>query len=343
MFNASKTRPAVRALMTGVALLTLASCGSGHVVSSSPATDAADMTPPLSLNGALAGEAGLKTDLYDSELKEAVMRLNGMKLKMNDIDDALKDSGIALQRVKAMRDELDALDARFKALQLRMVVEGGAVEGGVADEAGVSGLMPVPVAGEVVTQKTTVTTTTVPADADLTLLKVTGVGAKDAPQPLTDQMGVSVPDAAAPKAVAKPVVEAPKPVAKAEAPKAGTTKADETKPAPVAGKAGVQGVRVGTHDDTVRVVLDVNGATDFTTSLDGGEKILTVELPKTKWAAAETQAAPKNPLIASYTAQASGGGSVALFALKGDTKIVKTHTLKAAGGKPARIIIDLSK
>ena len=113
-------------------------------------------------------------------------------------------------------------------------------------------------------------------------------------------------------------------------------------PAPT-GK-GVAGVRIGAHEGSVRIVLDINGAVPkFSADLDGQEKLLTVDLPKTVWSAPKSDKIANNPLVASYSAQPSDGGTVAAFVLKGDTKILETKTLKGEGGKPTRLIIDLSR
>ncbi|NBX65787.1 MAG: hypothetical protein EBQ96_02205 [Proteobacteria bacterium] len=116
------------------------------------------------------------------------------------------------------------------------------------------------------------------------------------------------------------------------------------KVAPQKSGSGVVGVRVGAHSDSVRIVLDVMGGKDkFTANLDNAEKVLMVELPDTSWSGAKTETLKGNPLVASYTAQPSGKGTVLAVALKGETKILGSKTLKGAAGKPTRLIIDLSK
>lgn len=141
---------------------------------------------------------------------------------------------------------------------------------------------------------------------------------------------VSTPPAAAqtPTQISKPVVETVAPAKSAS---------------PVLTGDGVAGVRLGTHPDRVRIVLDVNGSTKFSTHIDNGEKLLTVELPETGWSAAKTQAFKGMPVVDSYMAQGEGKGTIVAFTLKGETKILEMKTLKGSGGRPSRVIIDLAK
>jgi len=112
----------------------------------------------------------------------------------------------------------------------------------------------------------------------------------------------------------------------------------------ITGENGVQGVRIGVHPDNVRVVLDVVGKTaGYSANVDASEKLLTVDLPNTKWAGQMNATVKNNPLISSWTAQDSGQGSVVVFTLKSDAKISSQSVIKGSAGKPARIVIDLAK
>lgn len=150
----------------------------------------------------------------------------------------------------------------------------------------------------------------------------------EAPTPLMGDM--AKPADAANGQISKPVMD--------EAP----AKAADAAAAPKGN--GVVGVRVGAHPDSVRIVLDVMGGKDkFTANLDNAEKVLMVELPDTAWSAAKSEAIKGNPLVASYSAQKSGNGTVLALTLKAETKILSSKTLKGSGGKPTRLLIDLSK
>ena len=146
-----------------------------------------------------------------------------------------------------------------------------------------------------------------------------------APTPLITHEPVTVVETTQ---ISKPVVEA-KPV-----------KAPEQI---ITGETGVQGVRLGVHGDTVRVVLDVVGKTGYSANVDGAEKLLTIDLPNTKWAGQMNATVKNNPLISSWTAQESGQGSVVVFTLKSDAKIASQSTLKGTGTKPSRLVIDLAR
>lgn len=133
------------------------------------------------------------------------------------------------------------------------------------------------------------------------------------PTPLMGEMAASS-DAQ----ISKPVVDEKPAAAASSAPKA---------------VAGANGVRIGTHADYVRIVLDVaKGGAKFTTNLDNAEKILTVETPDASFTGGGKV---NSPVVSSWSAQ----GNVLAFVLKGDTKVIKTLTLK----NPTRIMIDLAK
>ncbi|MBU6234751.1 MAG: hypothetical protein KGQ41_02815 [Alphaproteobacteria bacterium] len=151
------------------------------------------------------------------------------------------------------------------------------------------------------------------------------------PAPETVAGDTVMPEKTASGQISKPVVD--------EAP---AKKADKAA-APAPKGDGVAGVRIGVHPDRVRIVLDVNGPTKFTSNVDNGEKLLTVELPSTTWSAPKTQAFKGLPVVDSYMAQSEGKGTVVAFTLKGDTKVLDAKTIKGEAGKPSRIVIDLSK
>ena len=98
--------------------------------------------------------------------------------------------------------------------------------------------------------------------------------------------------------------------------------------------AGSNGIRIGTHADSVRIVLDVaKGDPKFTTNLDSGEKLLTVDVPGATFPGGTVPV--NSPVVSSYSVQ----GNTVAFTLKADTKILKSTVLK----NPTRIMIDLAK
>lgn len=302
-----RTLSKVSMLLAASALLGLGACAgqNGNGLKADPAH--AEVAP--------APMMGLKNDVFLSgELQDSIARLNGMETTLGRLQSDLQGTSVAMMRIESMRQEIDALNARFRVLQQRLQVTGDvAVPPSITTPPG-----------------TTTTVTVVTTDAPGT-----------PPTPIMGEMAepnaapVATPAVAPVEAqISQPVVEAPKVEAKKE----------EPKPVSAATKDGVNDVRIGIHDKTVRIVLDVAGKeTGYTSDLDGANKLLMVELPKTKWSAQANAALKNNPLIASYAAQPSGDGSVVVFSLKADTKIVSSSTMKAAGGKPARIVIDLAK
>lgn len=259
------------------------------------APDPSQMHPAL----ALARSRGMKTNVYfNEELQQAVARLQGMEETLGRLQNDLQGTAMAMQRVEMMRQEIDALNLRFQSLQERLIYAGPM-------------LAPAPEGmpdGGVVTQ--TVTSETIaPTVAE---------GGPVGPTPL---MGDMASEGVKDVQISKPVVD--------------EKKAAAAKAAPAAAKAsGANAVRIGTHEDSVRIVLDVaKGDPKFTTNLDSGEKLLTVDVPGATFPGGTVNV--NNPVIASYSVQ----GTTVAFVLKADTKIVKSMVLK----NPTRIMIDLAK
>lgn len=270
------------------------------------APDINSMHPALQI----AKSRGLKTNVYfNEELQQASARLQGMEETLGRLQNDLQGTAMAMQRVAMMRQEIDALSVRFQSLQERLMYAGPEL-----------GPAPEPM---IATQpSSSVRTMNLPPLAD--------DGAVVPPAGPTPLMGDLGADSGAPTAqISKPVIDEKKAPVKA---------------ATISKEGGVADVRIGTHPDSTRIVLDINGGkTAFTTNLDAGENVLTVELPQTPWNAAKSQMLKGNAMIASYSAQSSGAGSVVAFSLKGAAKIAGTKVYKAEGGKPARLVIDLAR
>lgn len=129
----------------------------------------------------------------------------------------------------------------------------------------------------------------------------------------------------------KPAAAAPKP---------------ETKPAAIAAAAVagpiVRGVRLGEHPAATRLVIDWTQLGDVRTDLDNSEKILLVTLSRTEWAAKKNVAGLSSPLVSGWTVDDNNGGKILAIQLKKPVSIKNISKLKAEGGKPARIVIDLA-
>ncbi|HEY8964352.1 MAG TPA: hypothetical protein VIN59_07830, partial [Alphaproteobacteria bacterium] len=252
---------------------------------------------------ALAKTRGLKTNVYfNEELQQNIARLAGMEETLGRLQNDLQGTAMAMQRVEMMRQEIEAMNIRMQALQEKLIYAGPVVN-------------PTPVE----MPQTMVVEETIVAPHERPGLQ---------PTPLMGDMADPVEAEMHTAQISQPVVDEKKSDAKAE-PKAS------------AGESGVQDVRIGVHADSVRVVLDVGGKdVAYNASVDASEKLLTVELPNTPWKGDRDETLKGNPLIASYTAQDSGKGSIVVFTLKGDTKIASQKTLK---GDPTRLVIDLSR
>lgn len=272
------------------------------------APDVNEMHPALQL----AKTRGLKTNVYfNEELQQNIARLAGMEETLSRLQNDLQGTAMAMQRVEMMRQEIEAMNVRMQSLQERLMYAGPV-------------MVPVPADTNGMTTVVTERIIEQPANG----MRPTPLMGDMAAPPANPGEAVITGETTTAQ-ISKPVVDEKK-----------STVTSDAK-APVSAGAGVNDVRIGVHSDSVRIVLDVDGnALGFSANLDAAEKLLTVELPSTPWKAAKTQTLKGNPLIASYTAESSGKGSVIVFALKADTKVTSQKTIK---GSPSRLVIDLSR
>lgn len=156
----------------------------------------------------------------------------------------------------------------------------------------------------------------------------------------------------------KPAAVAPKPVVKATAPviapQPAAVKPAPAKPAPLSTTSAaphddtirLSAVRLGDHQDKIRIVIETPVAVKFGTDLDNQEHILVVELPGV---AVETarQNVVSSSLVKNMSLKGSGGkkvGGRVVFELKKETKIKMATSMAPAGTqKFYRIIIDLAR
>jgi hypothetical protein len=133
-----------------------------------------------------------------------------------------------------------------------------------------------------------------------------------------------------------PVYEPPKP---APAPKVSSTPIDAN------GPTTVHDLRVGTHADKVRIVMDLNKKTLYTADLDNAENILIIELPDAAWSTTSQQSFGNNPLIKSYSVDPynEGKGHIVAIQLKSSSSILKQDQIPAHNAAGQRIFIDLAR
>lgn len=159
---------------------------------------------------------------------------------------------------------------------------------------------------------------TVPLPSRMDAPATVSPAAQSAPVPVTPQ---AVPQTA------------PQPVATAQAPP----------PAPVTpGTTAVTALRTGEHGDKTRLVLDVTGPANYRHDLDNSENLMVIELPGTKWNAAQSMAV-KSPIVQSYSVQSTDdGGSRVILQLKKAANVAYEGVIKPdAGNNHYRIVIDL--
>lgn len=114
--------------------------------------------------------------------------------------------------------------------------------------------------------------------------------------------------------------------------------------APSSASSSIKALRIGEHNTKTRLVFDMTGKEkpEVTYDIDSAEKLMLVQLPSSSWNAAKA-GSPNSPLIANWAAQdtPSGGTAVAIQLKKG-AKIVSSEYLKAEGGNPARLVVDIA-
>jgi hypothetical protein len=112
---------------------------------------------------------------------------------------------------------------------------------------------------------------------------------------------------------------------------------------PVSGAPAVKQVRFGGKPDRARIVLDMTSATNISYDLDNAEKILVLEIPKTKWDAKTEMAVRSSELVSSYQAENTENGSRLILQLKQPVKVLRSNTLSPSDGMGNRFYIDLGR
>lgn len=104
-----------------------------------------------------------------------------------------------------------------------------------------------------------------------------------------------------------------------------------------------QELRIGEHDDKIRIVIDANKKTAHTLDLDNEEKLIIVEMPDAKWVGAMTKSFPDSQLVESYNVEPmnDGKGSMIVITLRRQTSVLKDSFLTPDGGQGHRIYFDL--
>lgn len=143
----------------------------------------------------------------------------------------------------------------------------------------------------------------------------------------------------APTNITPPAAAAPTPMASSRSKP--TTYVKKSAPPVTDGTATVFDVRVGTHPDKTRIVLDVNAKTPFNVDIDNGEKIMLVDLPGAKWSAANSKSFNKKAIARSYTVETTDDGVLLAFQLKRAANVAYQKDIPAVSGSARRIVIDL--
>jgi hypothetical protein len=147
-------------------------------------------------------------------------------------------------------------------------------------------------------------------------------------------MSVQSQNTAPVRPLAKPILDAQTPAVKPLA-------------APVPASAStikLSGIRVGEHNDKVRIVIDTAKPITMQDDLDLTEKLLVLDVAGVDVENARATQAP-NAVVDAISLRSTGAGAgQAVLELKRDTKILKTSTLPPTAENPNyRTVIDLAK
>ena len=175
-------------------------------------------------------------------------------------------------------------------------------------------------------------------------------GAPRAPSPHTSSFAPHLPMQAPPapkQAFAPPVQATTHAMAKPAAmPKAAAMHKKTSMPASMSqkysGAPAVTGVRTGKYPNRTRMVLDLNTAAKYSYDIDNNERLMLVELPGVAWNSAAQRRLTGNPLVAGYTAQASGnGGTMLVIELKRQARVKEVMALPPNAKYGNRIFFDI--
>lgn len=104
----------------------------------------------------------------------------------------------------------------------------------------------------------------------------------------------------------------------------------------------VLAVRVGSYPDKSRIVLDLSAPSSYSVDLDNKEKLLIIEVKDAGWKAKTSYNFSSSKLMGSFTAQDEGTNkSRLMIELNQPVEILKKFSLKAAGAKKDRIVVDI--
>lgn len=107
----------------------------------------------------------------------------------------------------------------------------------------------------------------------------------------------------------------------------------------------LKAIRIGNHNDFIRIVFDLNRKSDYRIDIDNEEKLLFVEFPEAvKSKEINNTTNYKNSLISSskIEEQDTIDGLVIVFLLSDNVKIIRKESLPSSDNKSFRVFVDIS-
>lgn len=104
--------------------------------------------------------------------------------------------------------------------------------------------------------------------------------------------------------------------------------------------ASVDNIRIGAYQERTRIVFDMTGRPDFKVFALNNPNRVVVDLPSTSWNAPKLR--PSGDVLGSHHAELKGGGVRVVLNMKAPTIVETSFFLPAAGGKPDRLVMDLT-
>lgn len=103
----------------------------------------------------------------------------------------------------------------------------------------------------------------------------------------------------------------------------------------------INAIRVGSHPDRLRVVLDATATVKYKASLDKSGTVLLIHLPGAAWSTKHSGRFTQNPVAVGWTTTATRNGVSLSIGLSRPMTIVATALLPSDGGQQ-RLVVDIA-
>lgn len=276
----------------------------------------------------IVGAMGIKADaLFAEPIKDPDRRMQRLENAVVEIRRDLDAAMPAINRLVAIEGDIQEL-----VTQLQSLLSQDSLSPVVNQPLAPAPIVPPP-------------TTSPPTDQATSLINdLRAQEAATATPPASMPAPVAAPKTVRP--MAKPILDGPraKPAVKATQPTMmAKPQAVAASPESTTKSITPSTVRLGVHDDKVRLVIETDQPITITPDLDLNEKILLLDVQGADFSGTKLGTTP-NDVVKSLETSSGQGGNRLIIELKRDTKVLKTATLPPGPGQPRyRTMVDLAK